>query len=184
VFETKTELADLQRLLDDSFARAPGIKYSGFDSSHRLSATQLAGFQGVRLVAVATVNSKGEPRAAPRSAAFLHGKFYLAANSKSTMVRRLSMSPLLGITYFENHLLIMGHGTAAPVRAGTAAFDELGPEWEDSFEGGKDALKGTDLLVRVDATHMMAFAVKPDQYPGAWKGGHPHAKRTRKAAAT
>lgn len=175
MFETKAELAELQRLLDESFERAENIRYSGFNESHRLSASQLAGFQGVRLVAVATVNSRGEPRAAPRSAAFLHGKFYLAANSKSTMVERLKRHPSLGFTYFENHMLIIGHGTPTPFRKGRPGFNELGAEWVKAFAGGKDALDRVNLLLRIDATHLVAFTVHPEKYPRAWKRKPSHA---------
>ncbi len=56
MFETKAELDELQDLLDSSYEKSPNIRYSGFDASHRLSAGQLAGFQGINLVAVATVN--------------------------------------------------------------------------------------------------------------------------------
>ncbi len=135
MFETKSELDELQRLLDVGFDRSPGIRYSGFDARHRLTAKGLAGFKGIRLMAVASVNSKGEPRAAPRSAAFLHGTFYLATNSGSTMVKRLSVNPAIGFTYFENHLLIMGHGTPVPIRKGTAGFREVESEWVEAFEG-------------------------------------------------
>jgi hypothetical protein len=75
MYETEAELAELQRLLDASFNRAGENILSIFNTGNRLSARQLSGFQGVRQVAVATVNSDGEPRAAPRNACFLHGKF-------------------------------------------------------------------------------------------------------------
>jgi Pyridoxamine 5'-phosphate oxidase len=169
VFETRTELAELQLLLDESFDRSEGIRYSGFNESHRFSAKQLGGFQGVRLVAVASVNSKGEPRAAPRPATLLHGKFYLATNSKSTMVKRLSLHPSLGFTYFENHILIMGHGTPTPFRKGTPEFKKIAPEWLKAFDGGKDALEGVDLFLRIDAKHLIAFATDPSRYPGGWR---------------
>lgn len=169
MFETGTELAELQRLLDDSFERGKNIRYSGFNDSHRFSAAGLAGFQGVRLVACATVNSEGEPRAAPRSAALLHGHFYLAANSGSTMVRRLARDPHIGITYFENHLLIIGHGTSDAVRKGSPGYRALSLEWVDAFKGGRDALDGTDLLLRVAAEHLVAFATHPERYPAAWR---------------
>jgi Pyridoxamine 5'-phosphate oxidase len=168
MFETKAELAELQRLLDASFERS-GERRLIFDASNRLTAGQLSGFQGVRLVAIATVNSSGEPRAAPRSAAFLHGKFFLAANTESVMVRRLSNKPALGVTYFENQLLIVGHGTATPFRRGSSGFDALLPEWEKAFRGGAHSLDGIDILVRVDAANMLAFADRPERYPKAWR---------------
>jgi nitroimidazol reductase NimA-like FMN-containing flavoprotein (pyridoxamine 5'-phosphate oxidase superfamily) len=180
VFETKSELDELQGLLDASFERSPGVRYSGFDARHRLTAKGLAGFKGIRLMAVASVNSKGEPRAAPRSAAFLHGRFYLATNSESTMVKRLSVNPAIGFTYFENHLLIMGHGTPVPIRKGSPSFTELESEWVEAFRGGKDALDDVDMLLRVDASHLVAFAVHPEKYPDAW-GGKASTSKGRKA---
>ncbi|MDA4114926.1 MAG: pyridoxamine 5'-phosphate oxidase family protein [Thaumarchaeota archaeon] len=176
MFETEAELEELQGLLDTSYEKAPGVRYSGFGSQHRLSARQLAGFQGIKLIAIATVNSKGEPRAAPRSAAFLHGRFHLATDSRSTMVRRLSNNPTMGFTYYENHLLIIGHGTPTPLRKGTPGFTEVGPGWAEAFKGGKDALTGIDLLVRVDASHLIAFAAHPEAYPAAWAGKKPRSK--------
>jgi len=183
VFETKEELDGLQGLLDISYEKSPNIRYSGFDASHRLSARQLAGFQGTRLIAIATVNSKGEPRAAPRSAAFIHGKFYLAADSGSTMVKRLSMNPTMGFTYYESHLLIIGHGTPAPLRKGTPGFKKLSPEWVEAFKGGRDALNRVDLLVRVDASHLVAFALHPERYPDAWAGKDARPKGSKTQAS-
>jgi hypothetical protein len=169
VFETKAELAELKRLLDASFDRSGEQLRTVFNANHRLTASQLSGFQGVRLMAVATVNSNGEPRAAPRSAAFLHGKFCLAANTESVMVRRLANKPVLGITYFENHLLIVGHGTATPFRRESSGFEALRPEWEKAFRGGAHALDGIDILIRVDAANLLAFANRPERYPKAWR---------------
>jgi hypothetical protein len=183
VFETRAELDELQAVLDTSYEKSPNIRYSGFDASHRLSARQLAGFRGIRLIAIATVNSKGEPRAAPRSAAFLHGRFYLAADSRSTMVKRLYMNPAMGFTYYENHLLIIGHGTPTPFRKGTTGFKELSPEWVEAFKGGRDALNRVDLLIRVDASHLVAFALHPGRYPEAWAGKDSHSKARKKQSS-
>ena len=85
------------------------------------------------------------------------------------MVRRLANKPALGITYFENHLLIIGHGMATPFRTGGSGFEVLRPEWEKAFRGGAHALDGIDILIRVDAANMLAFANRPDRYPKAWQ---------------
>jgi len=133
-----------------------------------MNARQLAGFRGVRLVAVASANSKGEPRVAPRPAAFLHGKFYLAANARSTTAHRLFITPSVAVTYFENHLLVMGYGGASFLRKGETAFREVAPEWKRAFRGGRNALEGIDLFIRIDASHLQAFAQHPERYPDAW----------------
>jgi len=168
MFETEAELKELQLLLDASFDKAGERMLMIYDIGQRLSAQQLAGFRGIRLVAVASVNRKGEARVAPRSAAFLHGKFYLAASTKSMMVRRLVKNPRVAATYFERHLLVMCHGTVAFLRRGEAGFKSIRAEWEEAFNGGRDALQGIDVLLRLDATRLVAFAARSERYPEAW----------------
>jgi len=169
MFESEAELTELQELLDSSLAQAGKRLLAAWDVGKRLDARQLAGFSGVRLVAVASVNSKGEPRVAPRPAAFLHGKFYLAANARSTTAHRLWITPSVAVTYFETHFLMMAHGTASFLRKGDPAFRAAAPEWKAAFRGGRDALQGVDLFLRIDATHLQAFAQHPESYPGAWR---------------
>ncbi|HYC26652.1 MAG TPA: pyridoxamine 5'-phosphate oxidase family protein, partial [Nitrososphaerales archaeon] len=130
MFETEAELEALQALMDESFRRSGEQLRSVYGPEEHLDAAQLSGFKGVRLVAVATLNSKGEPRVAPRSAAFLHGSFYLAVNSKSVTARRLLANHTMSFTYYENKLLILGHGTAFPLPRGSQAFESVRPEWE------------------------------------------------------
>jgi len=168
MYETEAELSALQELLDASLARAGQRLLAAWEAGSAMNAKQVAGFRGVRLVAVASVNSKEEPRVAPRPAAFLHGKFYLAANSRSTTVHRLIVDPSVAVTYFENHILLMGHGKASFLRKGNAAFGAVAPEWKRAFNGGRYALEGIDLFIRIDASHLQAFAQHPERYPGAW----------------
>jgi len=167
MFETDAELRVLQNLLDSSLEKVGG-RLAGFNQSQQLSAGQLAGFGGVRLVSIASVNSKMQPRVAPRSAAFLHGKFYLAADSSSTTARRLRAHPATAVTYYENHLLIMAHGTATLLGEEDPRFVELGREWKKAFRGGRDSLRGIDTFLVIEATHLIAFATHPDRYPAAW----------------
>ena len=168
MFETAEELESLQDLLDASFEKSTERGVAIYGPNQRLSAPQLAGFRGVRLVAVASVNRRGQPRVAPRAAAFLHGRFYLAANSRSVTVQRLRVNPEMAVSYFENHFLLMGHGTMTFLEKGGTGFKALQQEWVKAFNGGRDALKGEDLLLRVDASHLVAFARRPDRYPDAW----------------
>jgi len=167
VFETEAELLTLQKLLDSSFEKTGG-KLAEFDQSHQMSAKQLAGFKGVKLVSIASVNSKMQPRVAPRSAAFLHGKFYLASKSSSTTARRLRAHPDAAITYYENHLLIMAHGTASSLSRNDPRLAGLEKEWKEAFHGGRDSLSGIDTFLMIEAAHLVAFATHPDRYPAAW----------------
>ncbi len=168
MFETSAELRSLQRLLDSSSERVGG-RLAGFGPRQRMSARQLAGFQGVRLVSVASTNSKMQPRVAPRGAAFLHGKFYLASDSGSTTARRLRARPDTAIAYYETHVLIMAHGEASFLGRREPNFAKRGREWKEAFRGGRDSLGETDTLIVVEAAHMVAFSAHPERYPEAWK---------------
>jgi len=168
VYETPSELSSLQELLDASFEGMGKRMRAVNDPGRQLSAKQLAGFRGVRLVAIANVNRKGEPRVSPRAAAFLHGKFFLAANRASVMVERVLANPSVAISYFENHFLLVGHGGSTLILDGTKEFRTVGSEWKKAFNGGTDALKGIDAFVRIDATQLVAFAPHPERYPVAW----------------
>lgn len=170
MFETKTELDELQHLMEESFERAGERMFVAYDVPQQMSAGQLAGFSGIRLVAVASVNRKGEPRVSPRGAAFLHGKFYLAANTESMLVKRLERNPTVAITYYEAHMLVMGHATVEFLGEGSAEFKRVAPEWIEAFRGGRDALRGIDVLLKVNASHLVAFAQRPERYPSAWGG--------------
>jgi len=179
MFESETELAELQELLDTSFKRAGERIKLIYGSNEPLSAKQLAGFRGTRLVAVATVNSKVEPRVAPRSAAFLHGKFYLAANANSITVRRLRRNPKVSISYYENRFLLIGHGRVSLLTKGSGEFEHITPEWEEAFNCGTLAHDGLDVLLRVDLEHLVAFAQRPERYPAAWGSGRRLGRKER-----
>jgi len=118
-------------------------------------------------MAVATVNSSGEPRAAPRSAAFPPREVLSGGQHRVCRGQAPLEQPALGVTYFENHLLIVGHGTGTPLRRGSSGFDALRPEREKAFRGGAHALEGIDILIRVDAANLLAFANRPGLHPNA-----------------
>jgi Pyridoxamine 5'-phosphate oxidase len=174
MFETSAELSELQSLLETSYERMGQRMHVTHEPGERLSAEQLAGFRGIRLVAIANVNKRGEPRVSPRAAAFLHGKFYLAADTESVMVQRVSANPNVAISYFENHFLLIGHGSASLHPKDGPEFKRVSPEWKKAFNGGRDALRGVNVFLRIDATQLVAFAPHPERYPAAW--GRPPAR--------
>jgi hypothetical protein len=83
------------------------------------------------------------------------------------MLRRLRKDQSVAITYFENHLLVMGHGKVGFLQRREAEFDDVRPGWEKAFNGGRAALQGIDAFLRVDTTYLVAFARHPERYPDA-----------------
>ena len=78
--EDQAELQRLQDLVDDSVARAsPFLREAFTMPEHTLSARQLVRYlEGAVPVAVATVNSKGDPQVVPIHSIFVHGRFFIA----------------------------------------------------------------------------------------------------------
>lgn len=157
----------MQRLLDDSSERAGAHLGSVFGREKRLSARQVSAYlQGVRQVAAAAVNSRGEPRVAPIDAVLFHGRFYLSTDAGSVRARSLSRNPAISLTYFENaQPMIVVHGKASFVRKGHAAFPALDSEWKKAYGKSVLELGETVLFVRVEPSRMLAYAAEPEKFP-------------------
>jgi len=169
VYETEAELDELQRLLDASNERSGAHVRSIFSADKRLSARQVSRhLQGVRQVAAAAVNRRGEPRVAPIDAVLYHGKFYLSTDATSLRARSLSRNPAVSLTYFEGaDPMIVVNGRAAFIRKNDPGFPALDSEWERAYGTSILELGSTVLFIRVDASQMLAFAMHPERFPDA-----------------
>jgi nitroimidazol reductase NimA-like FMN-containing flavoprotein (pyridoxamine 5'-phosphate oxidase superfamily) len=126
--ETADDLERLQRLLDESVARASGFLRSSFQMPERsLSAEALvARLDGSLTVALGTVTARGEPRVAPISAFFLKAAFYVPTVAESARARHLARRPAASLTYFERtSLAVIAHGNVEIIPTDHPAFDEL-----------------------------------------------------------
>ena len=170
MYETAEELAELQRLLDRSASTAGAQMRSIFKPGHRLSAGQVSSyFQGIKQVAAATVNSRGEPSVAPIDAAFYHGKFYLSTDGKKSLrARHLSKNPALSLAYFEGaDPMIIARGRAELIGPDRPDFAALDNEWVKAY--GKSILELSDsvVFIRLESTSMFAFSFHPERFKDA-----------------
>jgi len=129
-----------------------------------LSAQQVSHhLQGIRNVALATVNSKSEPRVAPLEAVLFHGRFYVALQSDSTRVRQITNRPAASITYTrDDDVLITVNGSATLVRTGEADFAGLDAEWKKRYGGD---VWDSVVFVKLNPTHVVAYAINPELFP-------------------
>jgi len=166
VYETESELEEMQRLLDASNERAGGHLRSVFGAEKRLSARQISHYlRGVKQVAAAATNKKGEPRVAPIDAVLFHGKFFLSTDATSLRARSLSRNPAISLTYFEGaDPMIVVNGRAAFVRKDDPNFEALDAQWKKAYGTSILELGDTVLFIRVDAVHMLAFAMHPERF--------------------
>jgi hypothetical protein len=166
MYESAEELIELQELLDRSSSKTGAHMRSIFKLEHRLSAPQVSAYlRGVRQVAAATVNSKGEPGVAPVDAVFYHGKFCLSTDRRSLRARHLSRNPALSITYFEGaDPVIITRGRAEFVEPSQPEFGLLDREWTSAYGKSILELSSGVIFIRLMPTRMFAFSFHPERF--------------------
>ena len=92
--ETAAELAELQLLLDASYAAAGPHLLRIHTPERRLDARRLAAeLTGMRLLSLATVTATGSPRVGPVDGIFLHGAFHFGSAPDSARARHQAGHP-------------------------------------------------------------------------------------------
>jgi uncharacterized pyridoxamine 5'-phosphate oxidase family protein len=140
VHETPDDLADLERLLDESHAGAGSHMRSIFTEERRIPAGELCDLlRGVQILNVATVTAAGEPRVAPVDGLFYRSHFYFGSSLDSFRFRHLASRPQVSASHTRGEeLAVIVHGTAriidpaAPERAQFRDYliEVYGPDWE------------------------------------------------------
>lgn len=157
--ETAADLLELQTLLDESHARAGAHLRSVITDERRMTAVEVAdALPGMRLLALATVTERGEPRVGPVDAFFYRGRFWFGSSPSSARFRHLRTRSAVSATHVPaESLAVTVHGRAAvvdlaaPEHAGFRAIcvAYYGPEWNDWGAGAQYA--------RIDAHAMFTF---------------------------
>jgi len=174
MYETPEDLAELQGLLDRSFARAGSHLLSIFDAERRLNAAQLCQIlTGVRVLNLATVTASGEPRVGPVDGHFHRGRFYFGSSPDSLRFRHIRARPAVSAAHtIGEQLAVIVHGIAtvidmsSPEQVGLRAqlmetygkdkafTDYLAEHHDGDWDGW---FKGA-LYARIDAEKMFTFS--------------------------
>jgi Pyridoxamine 5'-phosphate oxidase len=138
--ETRDDLAALQRLLDDSYARAGAHLRSIQRPEHRLDAARLCErLQKVCVVDLATVTRAGEPRVAPIDALFFRARFCIGASADSQRARQLGHNPAVSAAYTRRALTVLVHGTALEIDCADPRESGLRDCFRESYGFGYDS---------------------------------------------
>lgn len=164
--ETEAEIADLQRLLDATLARANPHLRSIVTPERRLSARQLVRYlTGTRHIAFATVNSRDEPRVSPLDALFIHGRFYAGTGSGAARVAHLRANPACSAVHMDaDRVAVTVNGSIEWIDRSHPAHDDLVRVWIATY--GSDPYDlGDVIFFRIEPTSMWAFASNPADFP-------------------
>jgi nitroimidazol reductase NimA-like FMN-containing flavoprotein (pyridoxamine 5'-phosphate oxidase superfamily) len=163
--ESAEDLAELQELIDRSYAGAGAHLLRIHDPERRLTAEQVAErLNGMVLLALATVSSDGRPFVGPVDGIFYRGSFHFGSAPDSLRFRHIRARPQVSATHLPGEeLAVTVHGLAVPVdiRSEDAAgfrqtlLDIYVPRYGESWE--KDFLDSGPAYARIDAERMFTF---------------------------
>lgn len=155
--ETPEDIERLQALLDESIGRAGTFLRRSFQMpEHSLSAQQLIEYwQGVQVVALATVTTRGEPRLAPIGSFLYRGNIYLPTVATAARTRHIEKRPAVSLTLLrENELAIIVHGSASIINSDHQDFKTLEDcLYEFSHTKAGEWGEGVYLHVHADAIY-------------------------------
>jgi pyridoxamine 5'-phosphate oxidase len=164
VHESPADIAQLQQLLDRSYARAGRHLLSIHDPQRRADAEELCRrLTGMCLLTLATVTADGRPIAGPVDGIFYRGAFHFGSSPDSVRFTHIARRPQVSATHLPGEeFAVTVHGRAVPVdvrvpeHAGfrKALLGVYTPRYGESWE---DFLDSGPVYARIEAERMFAF---------------------------
>jgi uncharacterized pyridoxamine 5'-phosphate oxidase family protein len=164
MYETPSDIASLQELLDRSAAGAGKHLRSILTPERSLTAHQVCSkLTGMSLLALATVTADGRPLVGPVDGIFYRGAFHFGSSPDSVRFRHIRRRPHVSATHLPGEeFAVTVHGRAVPVdvrsseQAGfrqsllSVYVPRYGPEWETFLDSGP-------VYARIEADRMFTF---------------------------
>jgi general stress protein 26 len=160
MYETEEEVAALQRLLDASHAASTAHLRSIIDDRRTLSARDLVALlTGMRVLSVATVTARGEPRISALDGHFLHGTWSFSTSGTSAKARHLRARPAVSVAHVDGERMgVFSHGRVERMAAGDADWAETIAHWTAHY-GESPLAWGDDIaLYRYRPAWMVGYA--------------------------
>jgi len=160
VLETPAEVESLQRLMDASYAAATEHLRDIVTGTHLLDARDLTLLlTGMKVLSVATVTARGEPRVSAMDGHFLHGTWTFSTDGRAAKARHLAARPAVSVAHVDNEALgVFSHGRAERLLPDDDAWPETLAHWTAHY--GESPLGwGEDIrLYRLRPSWMVGYA--------------------------
>ena len=129
MLETAAEITGLQKLLDASRASATTHLRSIITDARALTARDLVALlTGMRVLSVATVTARGEPRISALDGHFLHATWTFSTDGSSAKARQMRARPAVSVAHIDGEeLALFGHGRVEQMRDGD-------PDWAGTLD--------------------------------------------------
>jgi general stress protein 26 len=165
MYETDDEIERLQALLDASHARSTEHLRAIIRDERVLSARDLVALlTGMKVVSVATVTARGEPRISAMDGHFLHGTWSFSTSGTAAKARHMEARPSVSVAHVDNEELgVFSHGRVTRLRPEDADHDETLDHWTRHY-GSSPLSWGDDVrLYRYAPSWMVGYAWKRDE---------------------
>lgn len=160
MLETDSELEALQALLDRSRARATDHLRGIIHGERTLAARDIAALmQKMKVISVATVTSRGEPRISAVDGHFLHATWTWSTDGSAAKARHLEARRAVSVAHVDNEeLAVFAHGNAERLRTSDPLWDETIEHWTAHY-GSSPREWGDDVrLYRLVPSWMVGYA--------------------------
>lgn len=165
MLETEAELDALQELLERSRSRATGHLRGIIDDQRALSARDVAALlQNMKVLSLATVTTRGEPRISAVDGHFLHGTWTWSTDGSAAKARHLAARPAVSVAHIDNEeLAVFAHGSADRLSRADPLWDETLAHWTAHY-GSSPLEWGDDIrFYRLTPSWMVGFASDREQ---------------------
>ena len=157
MLETPDEIARLQRLLDESHGRATEHLRGIIRDERALAAPHIVGLlTGMKVVSVATVTARGEPRISAMDGHFLHGTWTFSTSRTAAKARHLAVRPAVSVAHVDGEAMaVFSHGRAVEIEGDDLA--EVDRHWTAHY-GSSPLSWGDVVMYRLDPAWMVGYA--------------------------
>ena len=137
MLETDGEIAALQRLLDASHAASTEHLREIINDDRTLTARDLVALlTGMKVLAVATVTARGEPRISALDGHFLHGSWTFSTSGAAAKARHMQTRPSVSVAHIDGEeLAVFSHGRVERMRAADADWAATIGHWTAHYGG-------------------------------------------------
>lgn len=131
MLETAAETAALQELLDRSLSTSTEHLRSIINQDRVLTAADLVALlTGMKVLTVATVTARGEPRISALDGHFLHASWSFSTSATAAKARHLRDRPAVSVAHVDGEeMAVFSHGRAERMRESDPDWDETLGHW-------------------------------------------------------
>lgn len=159
MLETPSEIAALSDLMNRSHAGASNHLKAIISGSRQLDAAGvLAATTGMKVLSLATVTARGEPRISAVDGHFLHGTWTFSTDGTSVKAGHLAARPAISLAHLDGERCgIFAHGYARQLAPTDAGYSEVLAHWTAHYDSDPTTWAADIRMYRAELTWLVGY---------------------------